>query len=63
MFKFNFITATQEYNTFENNVPAYYFRGSLYSDAEENARISIAVCGFYEIYLNGKKITRGFLSL
>ena len=60
--KVHFIKATEELNTFEQNVPAYYFRKSYVSDTECSARIKIAVCGFYELYFNGRRITRGFLS-
>ena len=57
-----FIRATEEYNTFENPVPAYYFRRSYCLQAACRAKITIAVCGFYELYLNGAQITRGLLS-
>ncbi len=57
-----FIKATSVYNTLENPVPAYYFRRAFCSDVAGAVKISIAVCGFYELYLNGEKITRGFLS-
>lgn len=58
----NFIKATEEYNTFEHNIPAYYFRRTYISNAKSVATIKIAVCGFYELYFNGKRITKGFLS-
>ena len=57
-----FIKATEEYNTFERNIPAYYFRRAFCVDAPTVARVTVAACGFYEIFFNGKKITRGFLS-
>lgn len=57
-----FIKATEEFNTFENNVPAYYFRRAIYSDTTRAVNIRIAVCGLYELYLNGARITKGFLS-
>ncbi len=57
-----FIKATEEFNTFENNVPAYYFRRAFASDSAQKARITVAVCGIYEIFFNGERITRGFLS-
>ena len=60
--KNNFIKATEEYNTFEKSVPAYYFRRAFHSDHPITARITVAVCGFYELYFNGTKITKGFLS-
>lgn len=57
-----FIKATEEYNTFEKNVPAYYFRGSYTSQRKCSAKLTVAVCGLYQLYFNGKCITRGFLS-
>ena len=57
-----FITATSEYNTFDNPVPAYYFRRKFQSDSPKTAILTVAVCGFYELYFNGEHITRGFLS-
>ena len=57
-----FIKATEEFNTFEKNVPAPYFRRSFDIENPYNAKITIAVCGLYKLYLNGKNITRGFLS-
>lgn len=57
-----FISAGKEYNTFENYVPAHYFRKVFYAPEQGNAKITIAVCGLYELYFNGKRITRGFLS-
>lgn len=60
--KNDFIKATEEYNTFEENVPAYYFRRSFISEEKGIAKITVAVCGLYELYFNGKHITRGFLS-
>ena len=62
LLKEKFIKATEEYNTFENNVPAYYFRRKLTSAENTSVRITVAVCGFYELYFNGKHITKGFLS-
>jgi len=57
-----FIAATREYNTFEKHVPAYYFRKNYNSSQKASAKITIAVCGFYQLYFNGKCITKGFLS-
>ena len=60
--KSSFIKATEKYNTLEEHIPAYYFRKAFSLNGESSAKITIAVCGFYELYLNGKQITRGFLS-
>jgi len=57
-----FIKATEEFNTFEKPVPAYYFRRTLSLEASKKVKITVAVCGFYELYLNGENITGGFLS-
>ena len=60
--KNNFIKATEMYNTFEENVPAYLFRGSFEMSTTEKVSITVAARGFYELYFNGERITRGFLS-
>ena len=57
-----FITATKEYNTFEKSVPAPYFRKSFLCGKSTSGKVRIAVCGFYELFVNGKKITKGFLA-
>ncbi len=57
-----FIKATESYNDFSANVPAPYFRRTVHSDSVIEAKLRIAVCGFYELYFNGERITRGFLS-
>lgn len=62
LFRDRFIKATEAYNTFEAPVPAYYFRKSYCLQESCHAKITIGVCGFYELFLNGEKITRGFLS-
>ena len=59
--KNNFIKATNELNEFTSHVPAPYFRRTFESDGKP-LKLTIAVCGFYELYFNGKNITRGFLS-
>ena len=60
--KNRFIKATECFNTFEAPVPAYYFRRTFVWEGNGTARLTIAACGFYELYFNGKRITRGFLS-
>lgn len=60
--KNHFICATKEYNTFEAPVPAYYFRKSFSWERSGAATLKIAVCGFYELYFNGQRITKGLLS-
>ena len=58
----SFIKATEKYNTFEESVPAPYLRKSFFSDVSTTAKVVIAVCGFYEFYLNGKEYTKGFFA-
>lgn len=60
--KKHFIKATEEYNTFEKNMPEYYFRRSFFAEQTKEIKITVAVCGFYKLYFNGKDITKGFLS-
>ena len=57
-----FIKATEEYNSLEAPVPAYYFRRAFSLDGAATVKITVAVCGIYEIYLDGERITRGYLS-
>ncbi|MBQ1216921.1 MAG: family 78 glycoside hydrolase catalytic domain [Clostridia bacterium] len=58
----SFIRATVEYNTFEAPVPAYYFRGGWVTESQSPVTIRVAACGFYELFFNGERITRGLLS-
>ncbi len=59
--KKTFLKATEEFNDFETPVPAPYFRKSFQGNGK-TVKITVAVCGFYELWFNGKKITKGFLS-
>lgn len=58
----SFLTATEDFNTFEHPIPAYYFRKAFTVSKETPLKITVTVCGFYELFFNGKKITGGFLS-
>lgn len=59
----SFITASETSNTFENNVAAPYMRKTFTLEtAPEKAILTVAVCGLYEVYINGKNITKGFLA-
>lgn len=57
-----FICATQELSTQENPQPAPWFKKEI-EIKDDIASAEIAVCGlgFYELYLNGDKITKGRL--
>ncbi|MBO5019495.1 MAG: alpha-L-rhamnosidase N-terminal domain-containing protein, partial [Clostridia bacterium] len=57
-----FIKATKEFNTFDRAVAAPYLRKSFESKRATSGVIEITACGFYELYFNGRRITKGFLS-
>ena len=57
-----FIQATKEFNTFEQPVPAPYLRKSFTVDVACTATVTVAACGFYELYLNGTRRTKGVLA-
>lgn len=58
-----FICATEKYCTLDEHVAAPIFRRSLeLLDEPTEARLELTVTGFYELYVNGENITRGFLS-
>lgn len=58
----NFISATTEYNTLEKSVPAPYLRKTFLSDEDCKGSLKIAACGFYDLFINGEKITKGYLA-
>lgn len=61
--KTSFIKATEAYNgVHDNQVPAPYIRKSFTAGQADLANIQIACCGFYRLFLNGKELTKGFLS-
>lgn len=58
-----FIKATDKYCSLENNVPAPYIRKSFNLDfIPESGILEITASGFYELYVNGQNITKGFLA-
>lgn len=58
-----FIKATNEYTDKNKNVPAPYIRRAFELDfAPERATVSIVASGFYELYVNGARITKGYLA-
>ena len=57
-----FIRGTDTYSTLENPVPAPILRKAFtLSFVPDSASLSVCVSGLYELYINGKNITRGFL--
>lgn len=61
MFSLKFISATKEYSTLEKRVPAPYLR-KRFDWVGGSASITICGLGFYELYINGKNITKGPLA-
>ena len=63
IFSDKFICRTEEYTTYETHVPAPFFRRKFSLQVLPVVAI-ITVCGlgFYELYVNGKRITKGHLA-
>lgn len=62
-FPMNFIAATKEYTTFDKHVPAPFLRKSFRVDSEfDRAELLICGLGFYDLYLNGNRLTKGPLA-
>jgi len=62
-FSKNFVRANEQLCDFEHFVPAPYFRKSFILNSKpRKAEITICGLGFYELYINGTKITKGFLA-
>ncbi|MDE6413509.1 MAG: glycoside hydrolase family 78 protein [Eubacterium sp.] len=58
-----FICVSQDFSTFENRIPAPWFKKDIHlSEDIKKAEITVCGLGFYELFLNGKRITKGFLS-
>lgn len=58
-----FMKAPQEMCSFENHVPAPYLRKTFVLDWKpRHAEITICGLGFYELYVNGKNVTKGPLA-
>lgn len=62
-FPVNFIKATEERATTEKYVPAPYFRRSFeLCEVPESASLLITGLGYYEVYINGENITKGYFA-
>ncbi len=62
-FSKRFIKRSNEMCDFDNHIPAPYFRKKFTLDFKpNNAEITICGLGFYELYINGKNITKGPLA-
>ena len=57
-----FVCAGEKFSTYHKNVPAPLFRKEFYLKEKAEAVLTIGATGFYELYLNGEKITKGYLA-
>lgn len=58
-----FISAGYEYSTYKNYVASPLFRKIfVIQDEAQTATLTIGCAGFYEVFVNGKKITKGILA-
>ena len=62
LFSEKFYKATNEYNTFEKHVRAPYIRKSYLLHGVSAAEVSVGATGFYDVFVNGKRITKGLLA-
>lgn len=62
-FSDRFICRSREFTTFEKYVPAPCFRRTFTLEARPSrALLSVCGLGFYELYVNGKNITKGMFA-
>lgn len=57
-----FVCAGEKFSTYQKNVPAPLFRKRFSIKEKTQAMLTIGATGFYELYLNGEKITKGYLA-
>jgi|LSQX01.2.fsa_nt_gb alpha-L-rhamnosidase len=57
-----FYRGRSEYSTFQKHVPAPYMRTNLTKTDYKEAYITISGLGFYDLYINGEKTTKGLLA-
>jgi len=62
LFSTDFVAATREYCTFKSFVHAPMFRKEFELGDIKSAELTICGLGFYELFVNGCRITRGHLS-
>ena len=63
MFSTRFIAATKEYSTLEKRVPAPYLRRTFeVSGAVKAAKLTVCGLGFYELFINGRRLTKGLIA-
>lgn len=61
-FPMNFFAAGTAMNTYEKHVPAPYIRKSFTPGEFTKAVLRVTGLGFYELFLNGEKLTKGLLA-
>lgn len=60
---YSYIAAGTEFTTLEKGVPAPYFRKTFTVEQKiVRAMLTVTGLGFYEVYCNGKNITKGLLA-
>lgn len=63
MFSEKFICAGYDYTIYTSHVPAPYFRKAFEIDGEvKKSVITLTGLGFYELYVNGQRLTKGILA-
>lgn len=63
MMQKKFVTAAKKYCTFEEHVPAPLFRKSfLLEQMPDQAPLAVSGLGFYDLFVNGQRITKGLLA-
>lgn len=62
MFSTKFVCASKEYGSMENPIPAPLFRTVFSGARSKKYALTICGLGFYELYVNGRKITRSKFS-
>lgn len=63
MFSEKFICAGYKYTDYTFHVPAPYFRKTFETDGEiKKSIITLTGLGFYELYVNGRRLTKGILA-
>ena len=62
-FPLNFIKAGDKFSTVDEHVPAPFFRRTFTAEKEmDSAELIITGLGYYELFVNGEKITKGWLA-
>ncbi len=61
-FSTKFVAATREFSTFEKPIPAPCFRREFELGKVKSASLTLCGLGIYDLFVNGQRITRGYLS-